>query len=351
MVFILVLGIVATNARTPIFAEKPNANLTQEKMKPENIRMLKVPDVDKMKAKNKGLAEHKEAIKLLEKFIKENNINIIVDLDNERFQRFIKQFAFGHQVFTEEENKKIVGLVKFIDLYENYEQNNKLKKYKDKLKNNENLTKEELEDLNALNPISEDEPSTMQVKELYGFFHELFQNLNGNIVAAGSYSGTKARDYAYTWWDDRNNTQYGYYSKYYNCYDCWNDCTNFVSQALKYGGKTEMNDPYFASDQWQWYYRDWPKPSNSWGGAHNFYNHWKHWATLAKYDIDLVVGDVVNADFSGDGHIDHTAIVTLVSNGNLYVTQHTSDKKDAPLSAWFSSGYKVYGWKMGTDSH
>ncbi|ASS87071.1 hypothetical protein GLN3_08175 [Geobacillus lituanicus] len=103
-------------------------------------------------------------------------------------------------------------MVKFIDLYENYEQNNKLKKYKDKLKNNENLTKEELEDLNALNPISEDEPSTMQVKELYGFFHELFQNLNGNIVAAGSYSGTKARDYAYTWWDDRNNTQYGYYS-------------------------------------------------------------------------------------------------------------------------------------------
>ncbi|MCK7607448.1 hypothetical protein L3V64_014220, partial [Geobacillus stearothermophilus] len=88
VVFILVLGIVATNARTPIFAEKPNANLTQEKMKPENIRMLKVPDVDKMKAKNKGLAEHKEAIKLLEKFIKENNINIIVDLDNERFQRF-----------------------------------------------------------------------------------------------------------------------------------------------------------------------------------------------------------------------------------------------------------------------
>jgi DNA-binding NarL/FixJ family response regulator len=83
----------------------------------------------------------------------------------------------------------------------------------------------------------------------------------------------------------------------------------------------------------------------------DFYNHWKNWASLASYDTDLVVGDAVNADFAGDGHIDHTAIVTKIENGQRKVTQHSVDRKDASLSVWFNNGYKVYGWKMGTDAH
>lgn len=34
----------------------------------------------------------------------------------------------------------------------------------------------------------------------------------------------------------RNNSKYPYYKKSKKCESCWNDCTKFVSQAIKAGG-------------------------------------------------------------------------------------------------------------------
>lgn len=263
---------------------------------------------------------------------------------------FIKQFAFGHDSFTEEENKKVIELVKFIDLYENYEQNERLQKFKGKLQSGEKLSNNEVEELNSLSGNAISAPSTNQHKPVLDKLKDGLSSVFNSSVSASSYSGYAARNYAYDWYNDRNNADYGYYADYYNCADCWNDCTNFVSQALQAGGKTEMKDPVYTTDRFNWYYSDF-KPSHSWGGAHNFYSHWKNWASLASSSSDLSVGDAVNADFGGDGHIDHTALVTYISGGNRYVTQHTADKKNAPLSNWFDNGYKVYGWEMGTDSH
>lgn len=101
----------------------------------------------------------------------------------------------------------------------------------------------------------------------------------------------------------------------------------------------------------QWFYEDGflQEPYASWGAAHNFKNSWDGYADLADYDTDLAIGDPVNADFTDDGHIDHTAVVTKIdSSGNRFVTQHTSDKKDAPLDNWFNNNYTVYGWEMET---
>ena len=86
------------------------------------------------------------------------------------------------------------------------------------------------------------------------------QNIVPPIVGGGSYDPIKARDYAYKWWNKRNNEQYGYYSRVMGgCYDCWYYCTNFVSQAIKEGGIKEQR-----TGGTYWYYSD-EKPSYSWG--------------------------------------------------------------------------------------
>lgn len=168
--------------------------------------------------------------------------------------------------------------------------------------------------------------------------------IGGNQPPKNSYDPIKARDYAYKWWNKRNNEQYGYYSRVSGgCYDCWYDCTNFVSQAIKEGGIKEKRE-----NNLYWYYSD-EKPSYAWGVANSLYKHMKDRKVQQVRDMfDLEVGDIVNVDFDQDGDIEHTAIITKVTPFEVYLTQHTADKKDAPLSAWFEAGYDVYGWKMQT---
>ncbi|PTM57980.1 amidase domain-containing protein [Desmospora activa] len=158
---------------------------------------------------------------------------------------------------------------------------------------------------------------------------------------ANGYDRAKARDYAYQWWNSRNNEQYGFYSRERDCVDCWYDCTNFTSQAMVAGGLVQ-----WKSDPW-WYYSD-TKPSYAWGLANSQYKHLQQRAEPANSLSELKVGDIVHADINGDGHINHSAIITKIELGQIYVTQHTTDRKDAPLSTWFWNGYNVFGWKMGT---
>jgi hypothetical protein len=168
---------------------------------------------------------------------------------------------------------------------------------------------------------------------------------------ANGYDRAKARDYAYQWWNKRNNTQYPYYSKANgSCYNCWYDCTNFVSQAMYAGGlKQWKSGPSYL---YYWYYYNQPKkPSNSWGLANSLFKHMKVRAKQAESMSELKVGDIVQGDLDNDGDIDHTAIVTKIENGQVYVTQHTTDRKDHPLALWFAAGYDVYAWKMGTASN
>lgn len=167
-----------------------------------------------------------------------------------------------------------------------------------------------------------------------------------NPQPTNGYDPIKARDYAYKWWDKRNNDKYPYYSRVSGgCYDCWNDCTNFVSQAIFEAGIKEQR-----TGGTYWYYSD-KKPSYAWGVANSFYGHFKTRAEQTRDYWDLEVGDVVNADFDHDGDIEHSAIVTRVDHSGVYVTQHTTDKKDAPLMNWFVAGYDIYGWKMKTANH
>lgn len=324
-----------------VFAEEKNS------IDIASIKLLKQLEGTKVENKIIGEKKHGDAIKLLKNYAAKKNITINFDLDDVGFQTLAKNAAVDFDSFNIEDMAKIIEFAKFIDLYENYGHNEKILKVKNKIQKNQEVTDQDLSDISNLLPTAENVESTRKNKTSpNGIPLQDPLNHYENEVAPYSsiydYSRTTARDYAYEWWNGRNNSKYGYYSNYYNCYDCWNDCTNFVSQSLVAGGMVTWST---LSGDHNWFYSN-NKPSHSWGGAHNFYNHWRNRANLAPNDTDLTVGDAVNADFSNDGHIDHTALVTSSDWTGPLVTQHTSDKKDARLENWFDAGYIVYGWEM-----
>ncbi|MFD1425943.1 hypothetical protein JOD24_003306 [Kroppenstedtia sanguinis] len=161
------------------------------------------------------------------------------------------------------------------------------------------------------------------------------------------YDRKKAVDYAYKWWNQRNNKEYGYYSRVNgNCDACWYDCTNFVSQVIKTGGIKEKKGRYDWYDYW--FYDD-KQPGLSWAVAHSFYKHMDEVrkAQNAEDISQLKAGDILSVDFEGDGSIDHSVVVTKIKNNRIYATYHSNDNKDKEITDWLSV-YKVRAFKMGT---
>ena len=205
-------------------------------------------------------------------------------------------------------------------------------------------------ELSSLLPILSDDISTQNGASL----NEGISKNSFSIAAvyANGYDNIAARDYAYKWWNGRNPL-YAYKN---GCKvtdkSCWNDCTNFVSQALYAGGmKMKQGSSYTSSSSWSYGV----VPSHTWGGAQNFYLHWKSRAGVASSVSDLQTGDAVNADFDNDGDMEHTAIITKntgSASSQKYLTQHTDDKKETTtLANWYNSGYKVYGYELDKASN
>jgi len=147
--------------------------------------------------------------------------------------------------------------------------------------------------------------------------------------------------YARKWWNSANPS-----------YRNWlpdNDCTNFVSQALKAGGwayTTRYPSSKWWSSAW-WYASD--DQTRTWTAADWFYSFAPNRATAISKPTDLRVGDVLEIDWTGDGSIDHAAIVTKKdSNNKLYLTYHSNNRLDKPLTD-IQASYpkaKYYGWKL-----
>ena len=194
---------------------------------------------------------------------------------------------------------------------------------------------------------------------------------------SNGYNATQAVTYAKEWWNKTNNTGYPYYAEYYkqditnNAYNDldenmegqsstrrgWSDCTNFVSQCISAGGmkyrKTGILLPHRQSSNW--YYED-KKPSHTWGGANNFYLHWKERAGIAENSSVLNLGDVLSIDFTQDGDIDHTAIITSDNgdtNKEKLLTQHSVDRcetlptgNDYSIEYLYQQNFAIYGYEM-----
>jgi hypothetical protein len=107
------------------------------------------------------------------------------------------------------------------------------------------------------------------------------------------------------------------------------DCTNFVSQVMQAGKWKEDNGYYKNNSNW-WYNK--VNQTFSWGAAHNF----SKFAPKRTQKISSIwkagPGDIIQADWTGDGIIDHSMVVTKTDQYDVYLTGHTNAIKDKPLS-------------------
>ncbi|MDO5156408.1 MAG: amidase domain-containing protein [Eubacteriales bacterium] len=294
------------------------------------IRMPKTFEVTKETAKSYGENVFSEKLTLLcsEKLYSG-------DLDDIVFQSFIKEYAINDYEY--------VDLAKFIDIYENYEYNDKM---------NGLITRIEQEHYSSAKELLSDENFVVLLammpidSNLYTDTEESdIKTSTPSVTSLSGYNGTNAKTYAQTWAYKTNNTSYGYYANYFNHPSpsnnnmwsggtgndrrTWNDCADFVSQCLLAGGASTIKSGLLPSqNSSNWYYSN-SKPSNTWGGASNFQQHWTARVGVRSTSSAAKVGDPASLDLGGDDIADHTVIITSVngssSNQILYAC-HTIDQ-------------------------
>lgn len=125
--------------------------------------------------------------------------------------------------------------------------------------------------------------------------------------------------YAERWWDG-HNPQYHLFN---------DDCTNFISQCLRAGGAPMRGRP--SRGQGWWYSGElW---SFSWAVAHSFrwYLSGSNKGLQAREvdsPEDLLKGDVICYDFTGDGKWQHTTVVVdKDANSMPLVNAHTTNSR------------------------
>jgi hypothetical protein len=140
------------------------------------------------------------------------------------------------------------------------------------------------------------------------------------------YDRNKVRAYADTWWNSFN-PNYLFFEH--------DDCTNFVSQCL-FAGNAPMN--YTGKRELGWWYQG--KSGNrelwsfSWAVADSLSRFLtggaKSWhAEKVDSPQNLAIGDVISYDWDGNGHYQHSAIVTeMDANGMPLVSAHTNNSKN-----------------------
>ena len=141
------------------------------------------------------------------------------------------------------------------------------------------------------------------------------------------------------------------YNKEWYFYESGGDCANFLSQALFAGGMS-MN--------WRWHCCD----SNSRAYCMTSEYTWIRANTLKNYLVDIggtlihnprpsdfSLGDAVFYDWTGNGVMNHSAIVTAIDNGVPKVSAHSTPESQSKLDAHWTYGHdssccylvKLYG--------
>ncbi|MCG7209449.1 DNRLRE domain-containing protein [Streptomyces arenae] len=138
------------------------------------------------------------------------------------------------------------------------------------------------------------------------------------------------------------------------------DCTDFASRALHYGGKLNENTPSVPpahhSDDHYWFQSHGlfgATTSYSWAGAYhqaNFQNI--EGSYFYSYALDASPGDLIFANWSGGSFsgISHTGVVVKNHGGNLYIDQHSNTRHNEPLlkegsqKTWASGHPNLHVW-------
>lgn len=142
-----------------------------------------------------------------------------------------------------------------------------------------------------------------------------------------NYNRLKTIEYAKEFANKRN-------PKFYAFDYIGGDCTNFVSQCI-YAGCKVMN----YTKTFGWYYNSLSDRTPSWSGVEFLYNFittnkgvGPYGELVSKSDIDI--GDVIELG-NEDEEFYHSAIVSKIDNGNIFVASHNRDGFDIPLSNFY----------------
>lgn len=133
---------------------------------------------------------------------------------------------------------------------------------------------------------------------------------------------TCMRDYAYRYWDVYN-------PNYRSFSGTGGDCTNFISQIMRRGGWAFDYGWYQSGENW-WYNS--LNQTYTWAGAENwswFAPRRTHWLSSVWY---MGLADVLQMDFTRNGGMDHTMLMTYRTSSNLYMTYHSTDHRNRPLT-------------------
>lgn len=123
------------------------------------------------------------------------------------------------------------------------------------------------------------------------------------------------------------------------------DCTNFTSKALHYGGKMRMKGYLQGEKSIHNWYRAMPtryanaKWSHTWTVANKqvlFLLEHSNGSWLGQNQAAAKPGDMVYFDWRSEGLFDHAGVITKVQNGKAYVTAHNNNRLNKPLNEYLT---------------
>lgn len=124
-----------------------------------------------------------------------------------------------------------------------------------------------------------------------------------------------------------------------------NDCTNFASQALRAGGWKDTAT-LISTQMHSWFYKSSTNYAQTWSTANGLKNRivngYETGATKLGRSFgglgpeylnnQIRVGDIIFADWEGDGIYNHTMVVTSVSYSETLVSYHSTDRKNYSMA-------------------
>ncbi|MEU6226601.1 DNRLRE domain-containing protein [Streptomyces sp. NPDC047042] len=158
-----------------------------------------------------------------------------------------------------------------------------------------------------------------------------------DALQAGSYARTGAATWAVTNWNSK-----AMYKQ---------DCTNFVSRAIHFGGGVKMKNTGSKPERLESWWRK-PNPydlgkdeSITWVNAAYLKGFTQVYMLSSKRNTsNAFTGDIIFYDWENDGKINHTSIISKISNGKIYVTQHNKNYKYRSLAAQRKAEPKMKIW-------
>ena len=241
-----------------------------------------------------------------------------------------------------ESDYQIIKLREFFDIYENYEVNESLISIAktdesiDTLLSDEefllNLPVDTFEDVKE--EIIGGNGNIARTSFSWGGLFDELSNINKPSLLNTAYSSSKAISYAESY-AASPNPYYGYITG--------NDCTNFVSQIMVYGGTNMTQNwmTYAGATGWQY--------TVAWSYANSFANYWGvdfSYKSHKNFSAKLTSGDYIAIDYAADGSWNHMGFVTnkLSSyNSSLGYTDYKVAQHSSNYCAWTSS--KTNGWE------